>query len=359
MTPLAVCSRSMAATSANCSWRPLGAPGRGEQVAELCDEVREWRRRDGAPLEPDRLRQPAAGRLDSREAVEGGHVAGERGESGPERVTRLAELAEPEVELSELDERPGGRLGRAGGIERQLHRLDGGTRTAAQLTGVSDAGVAGERGLDRDHAVEGPEGLVVAAELEERVADEAVAARGVRRSGDRSPGEPQGLAKLVAARRERREAGEGDRVAGVAGECAAQRALGEGVDRRRRPSRASAAGRRGRGGRASGDPGARPSPPPLAGAPCRRCPPVRSRRRRDPRSRPRRAARRHDRRPAQPRAARRRAGRPGRQSGARRGGEEIEFASWDRESSGRVGRPELVGGSYGPPMGPRWTCSCA
>ena len=144
-------------------------------------------------------------------------------------MTGLAELAEAEVELAELDERPGGRLGEARCVERELHRRDGGARPAAQLPGVRDAGVAGERGLDRDHAVEGPERLVVAAELEERVADEAVAARGVRRGGDRPPCEAQRLAELMAARGERREAGEGDRIARVGGESAAQSALGEGV----------------------------------------------------------------------------------------------------------------------------------
>ena len=75
----------MAATSANCFSRLSRPPGRGEQVAELRDEVRERRRRDRALLQPDRLRQPAASRLDPRQPVEGRHVAGEGRERCAER----------------------------------------------------------------------------------------------------------------------------------------------------------------------------------------------------------------------------------------------------------------------------------
>ena len=186
------------------------------------------------------------------------------------------------MELAELDERPGGRLGEARCVERELHRRDGGARPAAQLPGVRDAGVAGKRGLDRDHAVEGPERLVVAAELEERVADEAVAARGVRRGGDRPPCEAQRLAELDAGSRRatRGRRGRSDRACRRRERCA-ERAR-RGSNRRRLRSRASAAGTRGRGGRASGDPAGRPAPSPRAGARSRRCRRARSRRERGP-----------------------------------------------------------------------------
>ena len=268
------------------------------------------------------------------------------------------------MELAELDERPGGRLGEAGGVQRELHRRDGGARPAAQLPGVRDAGVAGERGLDRDHAVEGPERLVVAAELEERVADEAVAARRVRRGGDRPPCEPQGLAKLMAARRERREAGESDRIARVAGESAAQSALGEGVigdvARLARPLQVREAEEAERAAILR----ARPAPPPRAGARSRRCLRARSRRERDLPPPHRRAARRHARHAGS--ASRRtppsRTTRAAVRSAARRRRSRVRIMAVQMSS----GRAAPVGGPararrvpYGPPMGLRWTCSCA
>ena len=92
------------------------------------------------------------------------------------------------VELPELDGSPGRGLGPAGcGVERELHRLDRAGDVAAQLARIRDTAVRGGVRLQRGHAVERRERRAVAAELELRIADDAVrrgraGCRGLRRA---------------------------------------------------------------------------------------------------------------------------------------------------------------------------------
>ena len=120
------------------------------------------------------------------------------------------------MELAELDERPGRRLPDvARRVERELHRVERLARSAEQLAGVRDPRIAAEAGLQVDHAVEGAERLVVAAELEQGVAEEAVAAGRLRSERHDAACEPKRLAEVVPARGERCESGERDRIAPV------------------------------------------------------------------------------------------------------------------------------------------------
>ena len=83
--------------------------------------------------------------------------------------------SEPELELRDLHECERRRLGLAcRGVEREPHGREGTDRIAGQLARVRDACVRGETGAKRDHPLEGGERLVVATELDERVADDAV-----------------------------------------------------------------------------------------------------------------------------------------------------------------------------------------
>ena len=76
------------------------------------------------------------------------------------------------MQLADLDERPGGRLGHVPrGVEGKLHRLQRLAGTAEELAGVRDPRIPAEVRLQLDHAVEGAKGLVVAAELEQRIAE--------------------------------------------------------------------------------------------------------------------------------------------------------------------------------------------
>ena len=132
---------------------------------------------DAPALERDRAPSRPCAACDLRECVERVDVARERRERGAV-LARAAWRRRPwPGELAELDVRPGGRL-LAG------RRRPSGERIAAtaprpvaeQLARVRDARVRGEARLQPRHRVERAERGVVAAELDERVADDAVAA---------------------------------------------------------------------------------------------------------------------------------------------------------------------------------------
>ena len=165
--------------------------GGGEKVAELSDEVRERHRLDCASLKLDRPAEPAPRGLDACERVECRHVAGQSGERRLKVARGKRELPEPEMELAELDERPGRRLPDvARGVERKLHRGERLARSAEQLAGVRDPRIAAQAGLQVDLAVERVKRLVVAAELEQGVAEEAVAAGRLRSERHHAACEP-------------------------------------------------------------------------------------------------------------------------------------------------------------------------
>ncbi len=135
-------------------------------------------------------------------------------------------------ELGELHVRPRRRLRSAArGVERELHRRDSAGTVACQLPRVRDAGVRREARPDGDHAVERREGLPVATELDERVADHAVWPRGERREAAGLSSERERATEVVT---DEREVAEPERRGGVARprvECGAKRLLREGKER--------------------------------------------------------------------------------------------------------------------------------
>ena len=201
MTPFARSSRSIAPISAY--WLPSArrTAGHPVEVAESRDVLRERDRIDGGALEGDRSLHVPEGRLDLRLRVQAvGVLRKDRvGQAHLAQRERVAPVVE--VELAELDVRPGGRLLRAGrGVDGELHRLDRAGGVAAQLAAVRDAGVGREVGPEPVHRVERVEGLVVAAELDEGVADDAVVPRDRRRERVGLLAERQRLGEPVARR---------------------------------------------------------------------------------------------------------------------------------------------------------------
>ena len=105
--------------------------------------------------------------VDSRELDPRAGVAGKHAERRACMAPRRVRVTEPELELGELDVRPGGGLRLAGGgIECEPHRLDGALAIAHELARVRDARIRGEARTKRHHALERGERLVVAAELD-------------------------------------------------------------------------------------------------------------------------------------------------------------------------------------------------
>src|SRR5262249_53086114 len=153
-------------------------------------------------LERDRAGGLAARPLDLGEPVERVDVAREDGVRLPELALRGGEAAAVPVELAELGARPGHRLGLAlRRARREQHRTLGRAAAAEQLAGVRDASVRGEARTQPRHLVEGAEGLVVAAELDERVADHAADGGGAGRERQGALAEGERLAEAVAGER--------------------------------------------------------------------------------------------------------------------------------------------------------------
>ena len=119
-------------------------------------------------------------------------------------------------------------------------------RSPRQLTRVGDTGVGGEARLHGRHPIERRECLRVAPELDQRVTHHAVGPRRERRTATCIATEDERAAKVVPDQGQVAEPQRRRRVPRPCVECSPECALGEGQERRDRPSRASAAGRRGR-----------------------------------------------------------------------------------------------------------------
>ena len=213
-----------------CLARPAG--GR-EQVAELGDVAGERDRLDRAPLELDRTAEPPPRRLESRQRVESGCIAGTCGEREPVEGCGASCAADRPVQLSELDRRPGVGLGTAGrGVQGELHGVDRGRDVAAELPRVGDACIRRGVGLQRGHPVESCERGVVAAELEQCIAEDAVRRGRARCRGNRAAGERKRVAEAVAGERDAAEPGECLEVLRLELHGPAERAVGAGDVRR-------------------------------------------------------------------------------------------------------------------------------
>jgi hypothetical protein len=146
---------------------------------------------------------------------------------------RSAGVPRVEIEQAELDARPGGRLALPDrGRRCEPHRPLRPVRVAEQLAGVRDPGVGSDVRLDRVHPVEGRERLPVAAELERRVADHAVDARGRGRDPLRPQPERERRPEAVARERELPEPRRRDQVARGGAQRQVEDAVGLAVVRR-------------------------------------------------------------------------------------------------------------------------------
>ena len=162
---------------------------------------------DGTALE--RCRQPkmTACQLDLGARVERVHIAGE----GAKRCQQMAgcriQATARQLEFPELGFRPGERLGLVGGcIAGEQECAAGCVERSEQLARVGDAGIRRDARLQARHRVERGEGLLVAPQLELRIADDAVVACRGRRDLQRTPAELERQRKAVPGERERRKA---------------------------------------------------------------------------------------------------------------------------------------------------------
>jgi len=146
----------------------------------------------------------ALGFLDERQRLERVDVAREDRECGAVMRLRLAGPAPRPRKLAELRLDPRRRLRlTARRVEREGHRLLRRVRPAEQLARIRDPRVGREIRPQRAHPVEHVERLVVATELDERVAEDAVVAGRVRSEPHRLAAEHERLAEAMAGQRER------------------------------------------------------------------------------------------------------------------------------------------------------------
>ena len=197
------------------------------QVAERRDCLRKRKHIRRTSRERERGAVAAPRLLDERERLERVDVAGKDRERGAVVRLRFSDPAMRPGELAELRLHPGGRLRLAAGrVERERHRLLRRIRPAEQLTRVRDPRIRREVGSQRAHVVERPERLVVAAELDQRVADDAVVAGRVRSESHRLASEDQRVAEPVPGQGERSEGARRRRIPWVELARAVERLLG-------------------------------------------------------------------------------------------------------------------------------------
>jgi hypothetical protein len=130
------------------------------------------------------------------------------------------------VQFRQLDVRPGRGLAPASGRRgREAHRLDGPDAVADQLPRVRDARVGRQARLEGRQPVEDRKGLVVTAELEQRVTDQGERSCRARGKLLCAASKPEPAMEIVARERERREPLDGDPVLRVERECTPEDAL--------------------------------------------------------------------------------------------------------------------------------------
>jgi hypothetical protein len=201
------------------------------RLAEGDDVLRKRELRDDALQPRDRRPQPAAGDVGLREPGLGGRVVGHRRQGAAVVANGGVDLPDLQLEAAEQRAHVGVLLGDgAAGGDRRAHRAQSARQVAVQLAEVGDARVGGEIGLAIDHLLQRAAGLVVAAELDERVDERAERLVDHRRGGPRPLGVGQARAEVVARELERAELGQGARVAGLQREGAAHGALGADVE---------------------------------------------------------------------------------------------------------------------------------
>ena len=184
-TPAARCSCCSAATSARSRRPARVAAGRELGLAERDHVLGQRQPLDDAPQPRDRRARP----LEPREpGVSAAGKSGDERQRALEGAPRRAVPPAAPLELAEQRAHVGVvlRRGAAGG-DGEPHRLRGAVEVAVQLAQVGDPRVAGEVRLAVDHRLQLALGLVVAAELDQRV------------DADRRAGVPGAAAELQRA----------------------------------------------------------------------------------------------------------------------------------------------------------------
>ena len=159
--------------------RPGVIAGGAEQVTEIANVRRQWKHLGCTTREPDGASDVSARGLDLRERIERRRVSVSHAQRRGVLTSRGTETPVVPVELPELCVGPRKRFGLSNArVHRELHRLLGPGDIAEQLARIRDASIGAHARFQRDHPVEGVERLFVAAELDERVTDDAVTVRG-------------------------------------------------------------------------------------------------------------------------------------------------------------------------------------
>ena len=182
--------RSIARTVATCSRAARAVARAVVEVGEQADELRQRHGfgsahgRSGSRCGGRRAPPRRARAARTRRRIRAGEPrrrggAARRGRIPPARSASFASSTFAQAAGSRW---PGCR------VRRELHRLPRASEVADQLARVRDTRIRGDARPERDHPLEGAERLLVAAELDQRVADDAVAAarsraRGAARGG--------------------------------------------------------------------------------------------------------------------------------------------------------------------------------
>ena len=133
-------------------------------------------------------------------------VTGQHAEGTAHVSSSRSRIAKAQLQLRKLDVRPGSGLGLPRRrVESESHRVDRSFTVSDELARIRDARVRGEARSQCDHPLKRGEGVVIMAELDKGVADDAVR---TRRAGQKllcATAVPQRRAKVVLDERERAE----------------------------------------------------------------------------------------------------------------------------------------------------------
>ena len=178
-------------------FRAIAAAGTGVQIADHGGELGSRRARVHLLVEGQRRGQVAFGHLHACEAGQRVRVMRKREGGAFELPPRLAEPSILQQQIADLGVVPGlpfGIMG-AGAVSGHAHALERTGQIARELEGVGDARIRGRARPQGAHAIERGERLLVVAQLEVPVADDAVVPCVARVHGARPPGFGNGVAK--------------------------------------------------------------------------------------------------------------------------------------------------------------------
>ena len=205
------------------------AAGRGQGLAEAGRVLGQRHGVERAPVESDRFVDASSGGRDAGEAGVGAVVVRKAGERLAIRALGEAHSPAVDVEVAELDERPGGGLARRRGRrDGELHRRDRRRRCARAAPARTRRGRTRRRSASARPCGRRPRRRPCSRPVSTRASPRIAERRGrVRVDGERPLGQPAGLGEPVAGRGERGEAGQREVVV-------ARRAASDAAERRLR-----------------------------------------------------------------------------------------------------------------------------